>query len=777
MCTPHLYRETRCEITRSAMEITMPPLLRNRSFSFYLLLFIITLIFLVTAGITIGDLIMVNANFQENAALLRNQTEGNIIISVRAIDNGLKLFDNTLNRRMEEGFVLFSAEYKKAGGDPSKIDLEQLKQDLGGEMELYIINDSGVVEYTTYPLDRGLDFRTTIPYFYEYLMKIKDSDGFYPDRVVQEQATGQLKKFAYMPTPDHKYVLELGLTAEAFTSERNSLRYTDMIQKVSKQSPYIRSLRIFTTAKRLVGNRSYVPDPELTGVLEEVLTTRNSSEFRDPAQGITKKYLYVDLRDESYASDMSLIVEIIYDDLLIAQSQQQLIVFHVLVAIGGLMLGAIAAVAISRHVSRPIAQISGDVNTISAGDLDHKISPALGTEFGVLTESIDSMVQALKEMIVKLQGSERELKESEERYRGVVDAQSEFITRFRPDGTVTFVNEAYCRYFNLNCREIIGKKFFPVIPDEDKKMVEEHLRQISPERPESVIEHRIIMPEGEIRWHQWIDRGIFSPEGSLIEIQSVGRDISERKQIEEENRKLNEELEDRVRSRTADLEAANRELDSFSYSVSHDLRAPLRAIDGFSAILIREYVSSLPADSVLYLQKIRENTLKMGMLIDDLLNFSRMSRQPLNRFLIDPMSVAGEAYEELRTETMGRSVHLDIREMPVCSADPVLLHQVYSNLISNALKFTRIKESAEIEIGSLERAGRTVYYVKDNGIGFDMKYAPKVFGVFQRVHEDPSLEGTGVGLAIVERIIHRHGGEIWVESVPERGTTFFFTLG
>jgi PAS domain S-box-containing protein len=751
--------------------------MRNRSFSFYLLLFIIILISLITAGITIGDLILVNADFQDNAALLRNQTEGNLNISVKAIDNGLKLFDNTLNRRMEAAFVLFVAEYNRAGGDPSIMDLEQLKRDLGGEMELYIINDSGVVEYTTYPPDKGLDFRVSIPYFYEYLMKIKDSDGFYPDRVVQEKATGQLKKFAYMPTPDHKYILELGLTANAFQSERNSLLYTEMVQKVRNQSPYIRDIRIFTTAKRLVGNKSFVPDPELSDLLDEILSKRSGPEFRDPGSGITRKYLYIDLRDERYASDMSLILEIVYDDILIARSQQQLIAFHLFIAIGSLLLGIIAAFAISRHVTRPIAQISDDINIISGGDLDHQISPVHGREFGVLTESIDSLVKTLKGMIAQLQGSERQLKESEERYRGVVEAQSEFITRFLPDGTVTFVNEAYCRYFHLNCRDIIGKKFRATIPEEEEEIVESLLRQISPEKPEFVVEHRVILPDGEIRWHQWRDRGIFSPDGTLIEIQSVGRDISERKQMEEEKQRLNEELEERVRTRTADLEAANRELDSFSYSVSHDLRAPLRAIDGFTTILAREHASSLPAETMAYLQKIQENSRKMGMLIDDLLNFSRMSRQPLNRFLIDPTSVAEEAYDELRAETMGRTVHLEIRNMPVCSADPVLLHQVYSNLISNSLKFTRKKERAEIEIGSFERTGRTVYYVKDNGSGFDMKYAPKVFGVFQRVHDDPSLEGTGVGLAIVERIIHRHNGEIWVESVPGEGTTFFFTLG
>jgi PAS domain S-box-containing protein len=633
------------------------------------------------------------------------------------------------------------------------------------------------VEYTTYPPDKGLDFRVSIPYFYEYLMKIKDSDGFYPDRVVQEKATGQLKKFAYMPTPDHKYILELGLTANAFQSERNSLLYTEMVQKVRNQSPYIRDIRIFTTAKRLVGNKSFVPDPELSDLLDEILSKRSGPEFRDPGSGITRKYLYIDLRDERYASDMSLILEIVYDDILIARSQQQLIAFHLFIAIGSLLLGIIAAFAISRHVTRPIAQISDDINIISGGDLDHQISPVHGREFGVLTESIDSLVKTLKGMIAQLQGSERQLKESEERYRGVVEAQSEFITRFLPDGTVTFANEAYCRYFHLNCRDIIGKKFRATIPEEEEEIVESLLRQISPEKPEFVVEHRVILPDGEIRWHQWRDRGIFSPDGTLIEIQSVGRDISERKQMEEEKQRLNEELEERVRTRTADLEAANRELDSFSYSVSHDLRAPLRAIDGFTTILAREHASSLPAETMAYLQKIQENSRKMGMLIDDLLNFSRMSRQPLNRFLIDPTSVAEEAYDELRAETMGRTVHLEIRNMPVCSADPVLLHQVYSNLISNSLKFTRKKERAEIEIGSFERTGRTVYYVKDNGSGFDMKYAPKVFGVFQRVHDDPSLEGTGVGLAIVERIIHRHNGEIWVESVPGEGTTFFFTLG
>jgi PAS domain S-box-containing protein len=755
----------------------MPPSVRNRSFSFYLLLFIIVLITITVAFITIGDIMVVNENAREQGALLRNETEQNIIVSVKTVDEGLKLFDNSLNRRMEEGFVIFHQAYAVSGADPSLMNLSSVKKELGGEMELYIINESGVVEYTTYQPDLGLDFKTTIPYFYDYLMRIKDSDGFFPDRVVQEQATGQLKKFAYLPTNDHNYILELGLSAEAFKSERNTLRYTDVIQAVRERSPHIKNLRIFTTAKRLVGNKSFVPGKDLDAVLQTCLDNQTSMEFTNPAKGTTTKYLFVDLKDEDYAADMSLIVEITYDDLLLAQAQQHLVTFHFLVMMTGLTLGTVAAFGVSRYFTRPIAQIADDVDLIARGDLDYHIKPTLGKEFKRLEESINSMVISLKDMITQLQISERQLRVSEEQYRGVVENQSEFITRFKPDGTVTFANEAYCRCFDLDCREIIGTKYPPSLPVEERKRVSEHLAHITPDNQEETIEHRIVMADGRVRWHQWIELGIFSPDGSLIEIQSVGRDITEQKQVEEENRKLNEELEERVKSRTEELEAANRELDSFSYSVSHDLRAPLRAIDGFSTILIREHSSSLSPETIVYLEKIQVNTRKMGHLIDDLLNFSRMSRQPLNRFLVDPAAIAAESYDEVRLEAAGRKILLDLKDMPVCSADPMLLNQVYINLLSNALKFTRERETTVIEIGSIREDDETVYYVKDNGTGFDMKYATKIFGVFQKVHDDSSKEGTGVGLAIVERIIHRHGGKIWVLSAPNEGTTFFFTLG
>jgi hypothetical protein len=290
--------------------------------------------------------------------------------------------------------------------------------------------------------------------------------------------------------------------------------------------------------------------------------------------------------------------------------------------------------------------------------------------------------------------------------------------------------------------------------------------------------YRIRTADGTEKWVWEQGQGIYDAEGNVLAIEGFITDITEQKEAEEEVKRLNEDLEFRVARRTQELQEANRELESFSYSVSHDLRAPLRGIDGFTRILDEEYAPVLPKEGRRYLNLVRSNAQKMGQLIDDLLNFSRMNRRPIHRVPVDPANVAREALESIQSEMDGREVSISVGELPEAEADPALLRQVFVNLLSNALKFTRRRDAGRIEIGShIDGGKRIVYSVKDNGVGFDMRYKDKLFGVFQRLHRAEEYEGTGVGLALIQRIIHRHGGEVWVEAQPDKGATFYFTLG
>jgi len=248
--------------------------------------------------------------------------------------------------------------------------------------------------------------------------------------------------------------------------------------------------------------------------------------------------------------------------------------------------------------------------------------------------------------------------------------------------------------------------------------------------------------------------------------------------LREHIRRHNEELEQRVAQRTAQLEQANKELEAFSYSVSHDLRAPLRSLGGFSHILLSEYGELSVSEIQHYLKHIHDSALQMGALIDDLLNFSRLSRQPLNRQRVEPLDIVQEVWRQLAFDQEAeRQIELALGNLPACQADPNLLKQVFTNLIANALKYTRLRQPARIEIGCRKIENELAYYVSDNGVGFEMQYAHKLFGVFQRLHRAEDYEGTGVGLAIVQRIIQRHGGRVWAKGEVDRGATFYFTLG
>lgn len=264
--------------------------------------------------------------------------------------------------------------------------------------------------------------------------------------------------------------------------------------------------------------------------------------------------------------------------------------------------------------------------------------------------------------------------------------------------------------------------------------------------------------------------------GTPYAVCGISTDITARKRAEEQVRQLNAELEQRVRDRTAELEASARELDAFAYSVSHDLRAPLRSLHGFSEVLLADYAGGLDDQGREYLQRIQANVTRMGRLIDDLLRLSRVTRTGLKRERVDIGAQATEIIDELRSAEPGRCLQTVVADDLVTTGDPHLIRLALENLLANAWKFTGKREQGTIAVGAVRQSGGQVFFVRDNGAGFDMAYAGKLFNPFQRLHPASEFEGTGIGLAIVQRILSRHGGRIWAESEPGKGATFFFTL-
>jgi len=340
-------------------------------------------------------------------------------------------------------------------------------------------------------------------------------------------------------------------------------------------------------------------------------------------------------------------------------------------------------------------------------------------------------------------------------------------------------NAAFCRMLGYADTELSGRSFADVTHPDDLVESERIFSEvISGRGQQGRLRRRFVTSDGRALWADLTTAVVRDPDGRPLRFQSVVIDISHRVSDEGIAAAATDALERRVAQRTAQLEASNRELESFSYSVSHDLRAPLRAVAGFSRLLEKKYAATLDETASGYVRRIVEGTDRMGEMIDDLLRFSRLGRQELKLRLVDPALLAREALQDLQADIDGRDVEVVIEEMPPVWADRALLHHVYVNLLSNAIKFTARQPRAKVLVRAVAgEDGVPVYSVEDNGAGFDMAYAHKLFGVFQRLHGRADYEGTGVGLALVKGIVERHDGRVWATAGVDTGANFFFTIG
>ena len=366
--------------------------------------------------------------------------------------------------------------------------------------------------------------------------------------------------------------------------------------------------------------------------------------------------------------------------------------------------------------------------------------------------------------------AEEALRNAEKRYRTTLDNMMEGCQILSSDWRYLYVNDVAAAHGKRKREELLGHTMMEIYPGIEQSEVYSHIKRCMEEHVPHRLENEFSFPDGTKSWFHLTIEPV--PEGAFI----LSEDITKEKELNEELRRHREHLEELVVERTAQLAAANKELEAFSYSVSHDLRAPLRSIDGFSQALLEDYADKVGEQGKDYLNRVRSSSQRMAQLIDDLLNLSRVTRAEMHTEEVDLSEIAIAVARELKKTDPDRRVEFKIDREAIARGDARLLRVVIDNLLGNAWKYTSKHGSAKIGFGITHQDGQSVYFVQDDGAGFDMKYSQKLFGAFQRLHGTTDFPGTGIGLATVQRIINRHGGRIWAEGNVERGATFYFTL-
>lgn len=391
-------------------------------------------------------------------------------------------------------------------------------------------------------------------------------------------------------------------------------------------------------------------------------------------------------------------------------------------------------------------------------------------------QKLDEFVGYIQDITQRKQ-TEVALRKSEERYRSLIETTNDWIWEIDENFCFTYSSLKIQTILGHELESVIGESIFKLMPENARARAEEQFNGFAENQKAFVNrEYAFKDADGEIAIFETSGIPLFNNNGIFYGYRGIAKEITERKKTEQQIAQLNDELEHKVIERTKMLQIANKELEAFSYSVSHDLRAPLRSIDGFSQALIEDYESELDETGKNYLERVRSAAQKMSTLIDDMIKLAKVSRTSIDIRTINLSDMAQSITDDLKERYPQRSTDITIEPDLVAAGDPNLLKVVFQNLLENAWKFTSKEDTTIIEVGCKQDEGETAYFVKDNGAGFDMNYAAKLFTPFQRLHKETDYPGTGIGLSTVQRIIHRHLGKIWAEGEPGRGATFYFTL-
>lgn len=435
-----------------------------------------------------------------------------------------------------------------------------------------------------------------------------------------------------------------------------------------------------------------------------------------------------------------------------------------------LLLALVLSRLLRRTITDPILQLAQLARSVTdAGNYQLRALPRSDDEIG-------GLAQAFNRMLETVQQREQELHASKDLLQAIVDNTPAAVYLKDPQGRFQLVNHRCVQIIGLPPEEVIGRTVFDFCPPELASIYHANDQQVLSHNQALEVEESVQQPDG-VHTFLSIKFPLRDAAGKPNAMCGISTDITERKQAHLQLEQYRDQLEAAVEKRTAELAIANKELQAFSYSVSHDLRAPLRAIDGFSQILAEDYAPGLDDAAQDFIRRIRKAANRMGQLIDDMLNLSRVSSAELKIQPTDLSAMAGAILQDLQELAPQRECEIRLQPGLVADVDPQLMQIALRNLLENAWKYSAKKPVARIEFGAETVDGQPVYFVRDHGAGFDMAYAGKLFNPFQRLHSKDEFEGTGVGLATVSRVIQRHGGRIWAEAVPGEGATFRFTCG